>query len=128
MPFQLCLYRAPEHVGPINTWDREHRQSLGTRLELRAALVELLPGLCWNVGDRLLFATGPFANEEHAVELSLHGKSDEVLLDFLVYASPPVVRVLMSGLNLNYCFAVDSGELRYPFEAGERWPSEARDN
>lgn len=74
----------------------------------------------------LWFAAGPLAGEEHAVELSLYGKPDDVLLDFRIYASPPGVRAVMSALDLNYCFAMDSCRLYFPFEAGDRWPAAAR--
>lgn len=123
MPFQLSLYRAAEGLGPLTAWDREHRLPLGTRTELRAALDRLLPGLRWRDSGDVLFAAGPFGNEDHALELSLHGRPDEVLLDFHVYALPPPIRVIMSGLDLNYCYAVDSGALYHPFAAGERWPT-----
>lgn len=75
---------------------------------------------------QLLFASGPFAGEEHALELSLFGEPEEVLLDFRVYALPPPIRVIMSGLDLNYCYAEESCELYYPFTAGDRWPAAAR--
>jgi hypothetical protein len=122
MPFQFCLYRAAEGLGPLNTWDREHRQPLGTKNLLRVALGQLLPGLCWKDGEQSLFGSGPFAGEEHAFELSLFGEPEETLLDFRVYAFPPPIRVIMSGLNLNYCYAEESCELYYPFVAGDRWP------
>lgn len=122
MPFQLTLYRAAEGLGPLNTWEQEHRKPLGTKAELRRALDELLPGLRWSERERLLWASGPFGGQEHALELSLFGDPDEELLDFKVYASPPPVRAIMSGLGLNYCCAIDSGELYHPFAAGDRWP------
>jgi hypothetical protein len=122
MPFQLSLYRATDGLGPIHTWEREYREPLGTKNELRTALDQLLPELRWEDCGQLLVASGSFAAEEHALELSLFGEPDEMLLDFRVYAFPPPIRVIMSGLNLNYCSADESGELYYPFAAGDRWP------
>ena len=126
MPFQLSLYRAPEGLGPLVTWDQEHRVPLGTKAELREALDRLLPELCWSESHDLLFASGPFDGEEHALELSLFGGSDEQLVEFQIYASPPPIRLIMEGLGLNYCYAVESCELRDPFSAGERWSAAAR--
>jgi hypothetical protein len=125
MPFQLSLYRAAEGLGPLITWDREHRLPLGTRGELRAALDRLLPGLRWSESGHLLFASGPFGAEDHALELTLHGGPDEVLLDFHVYAFPPPIRAIMSGLGLNYCYALEACELYDPFSAGEHWPADS---
>lgn len=126
MPFQLSLYRAPDGLGPLHTWDREHRQPLGTKNELRKALDHLLPGLRWEDRGEMLFASGPFAGEEHALELSLFGEPKETLLDLRVYSFPPPIRVIMSGLDLNYCYAEESGELYDPFAAGDRWPVASR--
>lgn len=123
MPFQLTLYRAPEGVGPIHTWDREYRQPLGTKQQVRASLDRALPGLRWEDHGTWWFAAGPFAGEDHAVEISLHGGSSDVLLDVLIYALPPPVRAVMSALDLNYCFAMESCQLYWPFEAGNRWPA-----
>ena len=123
MPFQLTLFRAPEGVGSLDTWDRERRQPLGTRAEVRAALDRTLPGLQWREHGALWFAAGPFAGEDHAVEISLHGAADEPLLDFRVYAAPPPIRAIMTALDLNHCFAMDSCSARFPFEAGDHWPS-----
>jgi len=122
MPFQLGLYRAADGLGPPHTWDREHRQPLGTKSQLRTALDQLLPGLRWKDWGQLLFASGPYAGEDHALELSLFGAPAEILLEFRVYSFPPPIRVIMSGLNLNYCYAQASGEIHYPFAAGDRWP------
>jgi hypothetical protein len=126
MPFQLSLYRAAEGLGPLDTWDREHRQPLGNKAQLRAALDQLLPGLRWEDHGSLLFASGPFGKDEHALELSLFGEPEEALLDVRVYSFPPPIRVIMSGLDLNYCYAEESGQLYYPFAAGDRWPMTTR--
>lgn len=126
MPFQLSLYRAAEGLGPLHTWDREHRQPLGTRSELRAAIAQLLPELQWSHHDALCFASIPDADGLGTVEVSLFGEPGETLLDFRVYALPPQVRTLMRGLNLNYCYAEESGELYDPFAAGDRWPDTHR--
>lgn len=126
MPFQLTLYRAPEGVGSPNTWDREHRQPLGTKPQLRAALDKALAGLRWEDHGTLWFAARPFADEDHAVEISLYGELDDVLLDLRIYAWPAPVRAVMSALDLNYCFAEESCQLYFPFEVGDRWPIAAR--
>jgi hypothetical protein len=96
---------------------------LGTKAELRAALDQLLPGLRWEDHGPLWSASGPFEGEDHALELGLFGAPGEVLLDFRVYAFPPPIRLIMSGLRLNYCWAEESGELYDPFAAGARWPT-----
>lgn len=123
MTFQLTLFRAPEGVGSLDTWDREHRELLGTKSEVRAALDRALPGLHWREHGGLWFAAGPFAGEDHAIEISLYGAPQEQLLDFRVYALPPAIRAVMTALELNHCFAMDSCSPRFPFEAGDRWPS-----
>lgn len=126
MSFQMSLYRAAEGLGPPVAWEQEHRQPLGTKAELRQSLDRLLPGLRWSESGELLFASGPFGGEEHALELSLFGGPHERLLDFSVYASPPAIRLIMSGLDLNYCCAVESCTLRDPFAAGDHWYGAAR--
>jgi hypothetical protein len=95
---------------------------LGTKTELREALDRLLPGLRWEDHGLLWSASGPFEGEDHALELSLFGAPGDVLLDLRAYAFPPPIRLIMSGLRLNYCCAEESGELYDPFAAGARWP------
>lgn len=126
MPFQMSLYRAAEGLGPPVTWEQERRQPLGTKAGLRQALDQLLPGLRWSESGDLLFASGPFGVEEHALELSLFGAPNEQLLAFNIYASPPPIRLIMAGLALNYCCALESCELRDPFAAGDQWSGAAR--
>lgn len=126
MPFRLSLYRAAEGLGPLSTWDREHRIPLGTREQVKAALEEVLPGLHWRESHQMLSGAGPFGGEEHAYEISLFGGPGETLLDIDVYARPPAIRAIMSGLGLNYCHAQDSGKLYRPFEAGDHWPGAPR--
>lgn len=126
MPFRLALYRAPDGLGPMHTWEREHRAPLGSRAQLRSALDALLPALRWEASDALLLASGPFGAEEHAVEITLFGTAADALLDISVYARPPAVRAIMSRLALNYCYAQESGQLYWPFEAGEHWPGSPR--
>lgn len=126
MPFRLSLYRAAEGLGPMSGWDREHRAALGSREQVKTALDRVLPGLRWEESGAMLFASGPFDGEEHALEVSLFGPTDGTLLDIDVYARPPAVRAIMSGLGLNHCYAKESDELRFPFQAGDRWPGEGR--
>lgn len=126
MTFRLSLFRAPEGLPPMRTWDREHRQPLGSRDEVKAALERVLPDLRWEESDRMAFASGPFGGEEHALEISLFGGPGETMMDIGVYARPPAIRAIMSGLRLNYCHADESGELYFPFEAGEHWPGAPR--
>ena len=109
----------------MSTWEQEHREPLGTRDEIKAALEAVLSELRWKESERLLFASGPFGGEEHAFELSLFGAPNEILMDVDVYAAPPAVRAIRSGLRLNYCYAQQSGELRDPFKAGDHWPAAA---
>ena len=125
MPFRLSLYRAVEGLGPLSTWDREHRDRLGTRNAVKAALEQVLPELHWEESSGLLFASGPFDGEEHAYEITLFGETDEILVDIGVYSCPPAIRAIMSGLGLNYCYAQESGELYFPFKAGDQWPGAA---
>lgn len=122
MPFLLNLYRAADDLGPMHTWECEHRQALGHREELKVALEQILEGLRWRESDGACFASGPFNGEDHAFEIWLFGEPTDVLLDIAVYASPPAIRAIMAGLDLNYCYASESGELYRPFEAGDRWP------
>ncbi|MBE7368697.1 hypothetical protein [Ramlibacter pallidus] len=126
MPFTLSLFRAAEGLGPLTGWAHEHRQPLGRRDEVKAALDRVLRGLRWTESDGLVFASGPFNGEEQACEITLFGRPDDVLLDVVVYAGPPAVRSIMSGLGLNYCHAQASGELYFPFEAGDHWPDAGR--
>lgn len=126
MPFRFSLFRAVEGLGPLCTWDRERRELLGSRDEVRAALERVLPGLRWEESSRMLFASGPFDGEEHAFEITLFGRSNEILMDIGVYSRPPAIRAIMSGLALNYCYAQESDELYFPFKAGDHWPGVAR--
>lgn len=126
MPFRFSLFRAADGLGPLSTWEREHREPLGTRDEVKAALEGVLPGLCWEESSGMLFGSGPFDGEEHAYEISLFGGPGEALMDIDVYARPPAIRAIMLGLRLNYCHAGESGELLFPFEAGDHWPGAAR--
>jgi hypothetical protein len=73
----------------------------------------------------MLFACGAFDGEEHAFEITLFGGSNETLMDIDVYSRPPAVRAIMLGLGLNYCYAQESGELYFPFKAGDHWPGAA---
>lgn len=123
MPFRLSLYRAADGLGPMHTWESEHRQPLGVRDEVQAALEHTLKGLRWEESDGLLFGSCPFDGEDHACEIWLFGEPNDELLDIGVYSLPPAIRAIMSGLDLNYCFASDSGELYYPFRAGDHWPN-----
>jgi hypothetical protein len=126
MPFRLSLYRAPEDLGPIHSWDDEHREPLGTREELKAALDGVFPQLVWEESEHMLCVSCSFNGEEHACEITLFGAPGETLLDISIYSGPPAVRVVMSSLNLNYCYALESGEMYFPFAAGDRWPGAAR--
>jgi hypothetical protein len=126
VPFRLSLFRAAEGLGPLHDWEREHREPLGKRDEVRSALDAVLPGLRWEDSGGMLMASGPFDGEDHALEITLFGQADETLLDIGVYARPPAVRAIMSGLRLNYCYAQESGEPSFPFEAGDHWPGSAR--
>jgi hypothetical protein len=111
MPFRLSLFRAIEGLGPMTSWEQEHREPLGTRDEIKAALEGVLPDLRWEASGRMLFASGPFDGEEHALQISLFGSSADVLLDISAYSRPPAIRAIMSGLRLNYCYAQESNEL-----------------
>lgn len=122
MPFRLSLYRAPEGLGPMNTWEREHREPLGRREEVRAALDKLLVGLRWRDSTAMLFAAGPFGGEDHALEITLFGRTDEDLMEIDVYSHPPAIRAIMSEFQLNYCYAQESGAFYFPFRALDRWP------
>ena len=126
MPFRLSLYRAADGLGPMHSWESEHRQSLGARNDVKAALEQVLEGLRWEESDGLLFASCPFAGEDHACEIWLFGEPGEELLDIGVYSLPPAIRAIMSGLGLNYCYAPESGELYRPFKVGDHWPNVAR--
>lgn len=122
MPFRLSLFRAAEGLGPMTAWEREHREPLGSREEIKAALEELLPDLRWRDASDMLSASGPFEGEEHALEITLFGSPDETLMDLSVYSRPPAVRAIMSRLRLNYCYALESSVLYEPFKAGADWP------
>ena len=126
MPFRLSLFRAVEGLGPMRAWDREYREPLGSREEVKAALDQVLPGLRWEESEGLLFATGPFDGEEHAFEISLFGQPNETLLDIGVYSLPPAIRIMMSGLGLNYCYALESDKFYFPFKADSHWPETSR--
>ena len=125
MPFRMSLYRARVDVGPMHTWEEEHRQPLGSRNDVKAALEHILKDLRWEESDDLLFASCPFDGKEHACEIWLLGGPADALLDIDVYSSPPAIRAIMSGLDLNHCYASESGELYYPFQANHQWPNAA---
>ena len=55
------------------------------------------------------------------IEIQGFGEPTDVLLDIAVYSAPPAIRAIMAGLDLNYCYGSESGELYSPFEAGDRW-------
>jgi hypothetical protein len=126
MPFRFSLFRAIEGLGPLSTWEREHREPLGSRDDVRAALDRVLPSLHWEESSLMLFASGPFDGEEHALEITLFGRPDETLMDIVVYSRPPAIRAIMSELGLSYCYAQESDELHFPFKAGDHWPAAAR--
>jgi hypothetical protein len=125
MPFRLSLYRAPEGLGPLSTWDQEHRYALGTREELKTSLERVFGPLSWDTHEQMLWASCPFNQDTHACEVWLFGKAGEMLLEISVYSAPPPVRAIMSELKLNYCYAQESGELYLPFEAADHWPGYA---
>ena len=122
MPFRFNLFRAPEGLGPLQTWEQEHREPLGTRSEIRSALDQVLSGLRWDESPSMSFASGLLEGEAHAFEISLFGAADDILMEIDVYSRPPAIRAVMSGLRLNYCYAQESGKLCFPFEAGDDWP------
>lgn len=126
MSFRFSLVRAASGLGPMSTWEREHREPLGTRDDVKAALEGVLPGLRWEESSGMLFGSGPFDGAEHAYEISLFGGPGETLLDIDVYARPPAIRAIMSGVGLNYCHPAESGELLLPFEADDHWQGPAR--
>ncbi len=126
MPFRFSLFRAPDGLGPMSTWEREHRQPLGRRDDVKAALDAVLPGLRWEESSGMLFGSGAFDGEEHAYEISLFGGPGETLLDVDVYARPPAIRAIMSGLGLNHCHAAESGDVLFPFEVADHWPGVGR--
>ena len=109
----------------MNLWEREHRDALGTRKELKASLDRIFGQLSWKVSGDMLSSSVPFNGNEHACEVSLLGEPGETLFDVSIHSAPPAVRAIMSGLNLNYCYAHESCELYLPFSADDRWPGAA---
>lgn len=126
MPFRLTLYRAEQGLGPLDSWECEHREPLGTLEELKASIEGVFPGTSWEESDGMSRASCSFEGNDDACEITLFGTPGETLLDVSIYAAPPPVRALMSALDLNYCHASESGELYFPFDAGDRWPGGAR--
>ena len=124
MSFKLSLYLAPEGVGPMHRWSREHRQPLGTRLELQAAFDRLFRPIRWELTDTRAWACYPLDDSVNPREVFLFGKSDDVLAEVSVYSGPPAIRTIMTALGLNYCYAQESGKLYLPFATGEDWPNE----
>lgn len=94
---------------------------MGTGDEVQAQLAQLLPGLAWQRGPETSWSgfSGSRADASVAVHLVQQAGSVHFLS---VAAGPPVLRRLMSGLRLTHCCASESGELRDPFAAGDRWP------
>ena len=122
MPFRLSLYRAPDGVGPMHEWEEEHRETLGTRAEVQTRIGQVFPQLHWDEGSDATFASWfPEANPSEGFEITLFGAPDEPINEVSMYSFPPPIRLLMSGLRLNHCYASESGELRFPFELGDRW-------
>ena len=122
MPFRLSVYRAAECLGPMDEWEEEHREPLGTRDEVQTAVEQVFPGVRWEEENGFLFASVNLNDDEQSFEITLHGDPADELLDISIYSLPPAVRRLMVGLKLNHCYAPESGEMYFPFKAGDHWP------
>jgi hypothetical protein len=123
MSFDFYLYRAPSGLGSLLEWEEDHAEPLGRLHELRDHIATLFPLLVWREEpDGSLSAQGSCDMTE-LCELSLRASQGEQAQFVVAYAAPPVLRQLMSSLQLNYCCAPESGELRNPFSVGASWDS-----
>jgi hypothetical protein len=123
MSFDFYLYRAPEGLGSLLEWEEDHAVPLGRLHELRDQIASLYPLLVWREDpDGSLSAQGNCDMAE-TCELSLRASQGEKVQFVVAYAAPPILRQLMGTLHLNYCCALESGELRDPFSADTSWGS-----
>lgn len=122
MPFRLSVYRAPDGIGPMHEWEEEHREELGTRREVQEEIGRTFPHLRWDETDGMAFASfSPEDDPARGFEISVFGAPGDVVNEVWIHSFPPNVRALMSGLRLNHCYAAESGDMYFPFEAGDRW-------
>lgn len=120
MSFDFHLYRAPPGLGPLPAWEDDHAEPLGHANALRERIAALFPSLAWQAQPDGWLAYGGDAADAPR-ELSVAATASGQVPFVVAYASPPVLRALMRGLGLNYCCAVESGELRDPFSVGADW-------
>ena len=123
MSFDFYLYRAAPGLGSLLDWEDDHAEPLGSLGELRAHIASMFPLLQWEESpDGSWTATGR-SDASEPRELSLRPAHGEMVRFVIAYASPPALRKIMTSLNLNYCCAPESGELRDPFSVGDAWGS-----
>ena len=121
MSFDFHLYRAPPGLGPLNEWEEDHAEPLGSPAEVRQRVSQLFPALTWAESPDGTWRARGDAEAGEPIEVSF-GALEGVSVQFIVtYAAPPTLRTLMTGLHLNYCCAPESGELRNPFAVGDTW-------
>lgn len=114
MSFDFYLYRAPRGLGPLPSWEEDHAEPLGTPRELRARIDLVLTSLVWHEDPDGSLSAQAAADAAETCELSIRASRGEQAQFVVVYAAPPVLRRIMDALNLYYCCAPESGELRDP--------------
>jgi hypothetical protein len=107
-------------VGPLLEWGDDHAEPLGRPCDVRDRISSLFPSLVWEERP-----DGSFAAQSTSIssprEVSVHASSNDQVQFVVAYASPPVLRKIMATLQLNYCCAPESGEMRDPFSVGPDW-------
>ena len=125
MSFDFHLYRAPAGLPSLLEWELDHAKPLGEAHDLRQRIGALFPSLAWQaLPDGALAAEGT-GDPGEPVELGLRADADGQVRFVVTYAAPPAQRRLMTALQLDYCCAAESGELRDPFSVGADWGTAA---
>lgn len=114
MSFDLYLYRAPPGLAPLPDWEEDHAEPLGTPHELRSRIDLVLPLLVWRQEPDGSLSAQASADAAETCELSIRASRGEQAQFVVAYAASPVLRRIMDALELNYCCAPESGELRNP--------------
>ena len=121
MSFDFYLYRAAPGLGPFLEWEEDHAEPLGPPGELRVQIDAAFPSLQWTTNTDGSWTAVDTGEAPGLRELSLRATRGKQVQFVVAYASPPALRMLMTTLELNYCCAPESGDLRHPFSVGETW-------
>jgi hypothetical protein len=121
MSFYFDLYRAPVDAPPLFAWESNLAEPLGTPEAVQREIATLLPQLVWRSSADSVVSGRTQGHTAEPIAVFLRELEPGVVSCVVVDAAPPVLRRLMSGLSLNHCCALESGEMRDPFSTGGRW-------